>query len=167
MDLGVLIARLVFGLLLVAHGSQKLLGWFGGAGMSGTAAFFESLGFQPGRPFVIATALAECGGGLLLALGLLQPVAAAPIISVMVVAIATVHWGHGLLGPSGIEPPLVYLAIAISLALIGSGAYSLDSLLGLQPWWSPQITALFLATGVAGGVISLGIRRLGTSVAHA
>jgi putative oxidoreductase len=59
--------------------------------MSGTVTFFESLGFHPGRPFVVVTVLAECGGGLLLALGLLQPAAAALIISVMIVAIATVH----------------------------------------------------------------------------
>jgi putative oxidoreductase len=113
MDLGLLIARAIFGSLLAVHGSQKLFGWFRGAGMSGTAGFFESLGFFPGRPFVLAAAIAECGGGLLLVLGLLHPAAAASIVPVMIVAIATVHWGHGLLAPDGIELPLsLYLTVA-------------------------------------------------------
>jgi hypothetical protein len=80
MDTGLLIARLVFGLLMAVHGSQKLFGWFGGPGMSGTAAFLEGLGFRPGRFFAVANALAECVGGILLALGLFEPVAAAAIV---------------------------------------------------------------------------------------
>jgi len=167
MDVGLLITRLVFGLLLVVHGSQKLFGWFGGPGMSVTATFFESLGFHHGRFFVVVAALAECGGGLLLALGLVQPGVAAAIISVMIVAIATVHWGNGLLAPNGIELPLLYLTAALSLAFIGPGAYSLDALLGLTSWWTPQVTAIVLAIGVVGGLVSLGSRRLGPAVAHA
>ena len=167
MDVGLLIARAVFGLLLAAHGCQKLFGWFGGSGMSRTNMFFESLGFRPGRLFVVLTALAECGGGLLLALGLVQPVAAAPIIAVMIVAIATVHWGNGLLAPDGIEHPFLYLTAALSLALTGAGAYSVDAVLGLSDWWTPQVTAFALGTGVLGGLVSLGLRRAGAEVAHA
>ncbi len=51
MDTGLLIARVVFGLLMAAHGTQKLFGWFGGYGIAGTGGFFESLGFRPGRLF--------------------------------------------------------------------------------------------------------------------
>jgi putative oxidoreductase len=168
MDTGLLIARLVFGLLMVAHGCHKLFGWFGGPGMSGTAAFFEGLGFRPGRIFVVANFLAECGGGFLLALGFLQPAAGAAIISVMIVAIATVHWRNGLLAATnGIELPLLYLTVAASLALTGPGAYSIDSVLGLNRWWTPQITAIVLAAGVVGGIASLGMRRLAPVVAHA
>jgi putative oxidoreductase len=167
MDVGLLIARLVFGLLVAAHGCQKLFGWFGGPGVSGTAAFFENLGFHPSRLFVVAAGLAECGGGVLLAFGLLQPAAAALIISVMVVAIATVHWGNGLLAPNGIEHPLLYLTAALSLALIGPGTYSLDAVLGLAPWWTSQVTAIVLAAGVLSGFGSLAIRRHGPAVAHA
>jgi putative oxidoreductase len=57
MDTGLLIARLVFGLLMAVHGFQKLFGWFGGPGMSGTASFLEGLGFRPGRLFAVANAL--------------------------------------------------------------------------------------------------------------
>ena len=96
MDAGLLVARMVFGLLMAAHGSQKLFGWFGGYGIAGTGGFFESLGFRPGRLFALAAGLAETGGGLLLALGLFEPVAAAIIVSVMVVAAVTVHWQGGL-----------------------------------------------------------------------
>lgn len=167
MDVGLLIVRLVFGLLLTAHSLQKLFGWFGGSGMRGTATFFESLGFHPGRLFVLVTVLAECGGGLLLALGFLQPAAAAPIIAVMIVAIATVHWGNGLLAPDGIEHPLLYLTAAFSLALTGPGAYSLDAALGFTHWWTPQLIAIALGAGVLGGLVSLGLRRAGTVVAHA
>ena len=59
MDTGLLIARLVFGLLMAVHGSQKLFGWFGGPGMSGTEAFLEGLGFRPGR-LVEERSMSEC-----------------------------------------------------------------------------------------------------------
>ena len=167
MDLGLLIARLVFGLLLAVHGCQKLFGWLGGPGLRGTATFFESLGFYPGRRFVVVAVLGECGGGLLFPLGLFQPAAAASIIAVMIVAIATVHWGNGLLAPNGIELPLLYLTAALSLALTGPGAHSVDALLGLTSWWTPPVTAIVLATGVVGGLVNLGLRRLGPAVAHA
>ena len=61
---GLLVARLVLGLLMAAHGSQKLFGWFGGHGLAGTGGFFESLGFRPGRTFALAAGLAEVTGGM-------------------------------------------------------------------------------------------------------
>src|SRR6267143_1752562 len=85
MSIGILILRLVVGLTLAAHGAQKLFGWFGGYGLTGTGGFLEQLGFVPGRRHALLAGLAETGAGLLLALGLLTPLAAAVALSVMVV----------------------------------------------------------------------------------
>ena len=157
---GLLVGRLVLGLLMAAHGAQKLFGWFGGYGLAGTGGFFESLGFRPGRAFAAAAALAEVGGGLLVALGFLGPVGPALIISVMIVAALTVHRGHGLLATSnGIELPLLYAAGALALALTGYGAYSLDALLGLQSLWTPSVAWAAIGLGIAGGIANLFARR--------
>ena len=59
MDAGLLLARMVLGLLMAAHGAQKLFGWFGGYGLAGTGGFFESLGFRPGRFFAAAAGFTE------------------------------------------------------------------------------------------------------------
>jgi putative oxidoreductase len=160
MDFGLLIARLIFGGLIAAHGAQKLFGWFGGHGLSGTGGFFEHLGFRPGRFFAAAAGLAEWGGGLLLALGFVEPAAAALIVSVMIVAAGSVHWAHGVFAASnGIEVPLLYGAAAAALALTGPGAYSIDAALGLIALWTPSVKAALLALGIAGGLANLVIRR--------
>src|SRR5689334_5538801 len=92
MELGLLVLRVVVGLLFFGHGAQKLFGWFGGHGLAGTGGFFEQIGFPHGKRQAALAGLAEAGGGLLLALGLLTPLAAALIISVMVVAVSKVHF---------------------------------------------------------------------------
>src|SRR6185436_20915718 len=86
MDAGLLIARLIVGLGLAAHGTQKLFGWFGGHGLTGTGRFFESLGFRPGRTFAFAAAAGEIAAGLLTAFGLFGPLGPALMLLVMVVA---------------------------------------------------------------------------------
>jgi putative oxidoreductase len=161
MSEGLLLARLVTGLLMVAHGSQKLFGWFGGYGLNGTGQFFEGLGFRPGRTFAALAALAEVLSGLLVALGLLGPIGPALMLSVMIVAAVSVHWQHGLFSTAnGIEVPLLYGTIAAALALTGFGQYSLDALLGFTPLWTPAIASAALAVGIVGGFVNLSLRRV-------
>jgi putative oxidoreductase len=159
MDEGLLLARLTLGLLMAAHGSQKLFGWLGGAGLVKAAGLFEGLGFRPGRLFATTAAVAEFASGLLLAVGLFEPIAAALMVSVMIVAMS-VHWPNGLLVTSnGVEVPLIFGALGVSLALTGPGAYSLDSLLGLSAMWTPVLTWGVIAIGIAGGVANLALKR--------
>ena len=168
MDTGLLFARLVIGPLMAAHGAQKLFGWFGGYGLTGTAGFFEGLGFRPGRLFAATAAATEILGGLLVTLGLLGPIGPALLVSVMVVAALAVHWPNLFSQNNGIEVPLLYATAASSLALTGYGAYSLDSALGLSSLWTPALTWAVLALGVVGGLANLGLRRPSTqSPAHA
>jgi putative oxidoreductase len=161
MDLGLLIARVVLGLLMAAHGAQKLFGWFGGYGLAGTSGFFETLGFKPGRLFATAASVGEVVSGLLIAFGLFGPVGPAILLSIMIVAAVSVHWQHGVFATSnGIEVPLLYATGAIVLALTGPGRFSLDALLGLGSLWTPAVVAGALAAGVAGGIINLSLRRM-------
>jgi putative oxidoreductase len=165
MDTGLLIARMVFGLLMAAHGTQKLFGWFGGYGLAGTAGFFEQLGFRPGKLFAAAAAGTETIAGLLVAFGLLGPLGPALIVSVMIVAAATVHWQHGLFASNnGIEVPLLYGVAALTLALTGYGAFSLDAALALT--WSEPVIWAVLAAGVIGGFANLAIRKTAPAPAH-
>ena len=137
MDTGLLIARPSRGFAIGVHAVQKLLGWLGGEGLKGTGG---GLGFWPGVLFALAAGgLGEAGGGLLTAAGFLGAVGPALIILVMLVAIFTVHWGHGSFAASyGIEWPLLYLTAALPLAVAGPGRYSLDALLGLETGLPPE-----------------------------
>jgi putative oxidoreductase len=157
---GLLVVRLVIGLLMSAHGAQKLFGWFGGHGIAGTGMFFESIGFRPGHLFASLAATTELVSGVLVALGFLGPVGPALMLSVMIVAAGSVHWKNGLFAQAnGIELALFYGTVAIGLALIGYGSYSLDALLGLQSLYTPTWALVALAIGTIGGVGHLLARR--------
>src|SRR5207247_8920170 len=109
MNAGLALARVVFGLMMAAHGSQMLFGWFGGYGLAAVSGFFESLGFRPGRFFAAAASVAELTSGLLLALGLFGPIGPALMLSVMIVAAVSVHGANGLFATSnGVEVPVLY-----------------------------------------------------------
>jgi len=151
-NLGLLLIRVIFGLVMAGHGSQKLFGWLGGYGIAGTGGFFESLGFRPGRAFATAAALSEFTGGLLLTLGFLGPIGPALILAVMLVAAISVHWRNGLfVATNGVEVPLLNSAVMVGISLIGFGTYSLDYVLGLASFWTPGLIGLALAVGVIGG----------------
>jgi putative oxidoreductase len=168
MDAGLLIARVVFGLLMAAHGTQKLFGWFGGYGLTAVSGYFESLGFCPGRFFALVASLTEVVGGLLVAAGFLGPIGPALVLSVMIVAALTVHAQHGLFAASnGVEVPLLYGAAAVALGLTGPGAYSLDAAIGLVSVWTPAVVWSVLLVGAIGGVLNVAVRRAPQQVAAA
>lgn len=159
MNIGLLLLRLVVGLTLAGHGTQKLFGWFGGYGLSGTGGFLESLGFVPGKRAAFLAGLSETLGGLLLALGLATPLAAAIIVGVMLVAVATVHISKGFWVTSGgYEYNLVLATAALSVAFAGPGAWSVDALLG-QDWAGTAWGVGALALGVLGGLLQLASRK--------
>jgi putative oxidoreductase len=156
MELGLLVLRLVVGLLFVGHGAQKLFGAFGGHGIEGTGGFFESIGLTPGRLHARAAGFNELAGGALLALGLFTPLGAALLIATMVAAIVTVHWQKGVWSTDGgYEYNLVLMASAFALASVGAGPWSLDDALGLN------------LSGTGWGVAALAAGALGGSAAVA
>lgn len=164
LSVGLLIARLIVGLVMAAHGAQKLFGWFGGYGLHKTGEFFVQLGFKPGRTFAAFASIGEMTSGLLVALGFLGPVGPALMISVMIVAMITVHWENGLFATTnGIEVPLLYVAAGLALALTGYGRYSLDVLLGIADLWTPTIIAIALGVGIVGGFGNVVLRRIWTA----
>jgi putative oxidoreductase len=131
-DVGLLVLRLVLGVIFIGHGAQKLFGSFGGPHISGFAKALEQLGVKPGRPMAILAGLAEFVGGILVMLGFLTPVAALALIVVMIVAIVAVHLKNGFFNTNGgYEFNLALMGIALTLLIAGAGAYSLDSLLGI------------------------------------
>jgi len=124
------IIRLVLGLILMAHGAQKLFGAFGGPGIAGTAPFLESLGMKPGLFWAWIAALAEFFGGLGILLGLLTGIASIVIIVDMLVAVVLVHGKKGFfLSAGGFEYNLALIAMALSLIFSGPGVLSLDRLI--------------------------------------
>ncbi|BBN97663.1 DoxX family protein [Sporolactobacillus terrae] len=130
LSIGLLLIRLVIGVLFLGHGTQKLFGWFGGHGLKGTAGWMDSIGMKPGVAMALMAGLSELFGGLLLALGLLTPLAGLLIAATMVVAVVKVHGANGLWATeNGYEYNLVLFAVAIGLAIAGPGNYALDALL--------------------------------------
>ncbi len=160
MFIGLLLARLVFGLGLAAHGAQKLFGWFGGYGPKGTGDFFEGMGWRPGVLFAVAAGLGEVGGGLLVALGLLGGIGPAVVILVMLTAILTSHIGKGFFATAGWEMPSLYIAGALAIDFAGFGAYSLDNALGLNVFTTESIRWIVIGVAVVLALLSAGARLL-------
>lgn len=160
MAYGILFLRAVVGLTLAAHGAQKLFGWFGGGGPRGTAGFFGGLGFRPPLAMALVAGASEAAG-LAFAFGFLTPFAALAMASVMVVAVGSVHWQNGFwVGKSGYEFNLVLWTVAVAVAAIGPGRFSIDRALGWDDnlsgvWWGVGV----LAISIAGGLLVLSTRK--------
>jgi len=128
LSLALLIARIAVGGLLIAHGSQKLFGWFGGRGFKASVGMLQSKGFKPAQLWALLGAGGEFGGGILVVLGFLTPLGAVALIASMVMAITKFHWGSKLIGPGGYEFPLLLLLVSLAIGLAGPGNISLDAL---------------------------------------
>jgi putative oxidoreductase len=132
MSVALLILRLVVGLTLLIHGTQKLFGWFNGPGLARLMQGFEKQGFKPVWLWVSLVILGEVGGGLSLALGFLTPLGAAGIFGAMFMATFKSHWKNGfIVSKGGYEYTLVLMTVSVALGLVGPGSYSLDALFGV------------------------------------
>lgn len=159
MAYGLLVLRVIVGLTLAAHGTQKLFGWWGGHGIRGTGGFFAGLRFR--MPVAMA-ALAGLGesAGVLFALGIVTPLAALLMASTMVVAVGSVHISKGLfVGNGGYEYNLVLATVAIAVAATGPGRFSLDRAFGWDDnlsgvWWGVGV----LVASLVGGALVLALR---------
>ena len=142
-DDGTTILRLLLGVIFFAHGAQKMLGWFGGYGFTGTMGFFTNVLHIPAL-FAFLAIAAEFLGGLGLILGFLTRIAALGIFSNMIVAIAMVHHQFGFFmnwtgaqKGEGYEYHLLVMAVTVFLMIRGAGAYSVDRLVS-----SPEKSAV-------------------------
>jgi putative oxidoreductase len=149
-DIGRFLIRLLIGGFFIGHGTQKLLGWFGGGGPEGTGQMFESVGLRPGRRLAVAAGATEVTGGTLLAAGLATPLAAASLIGVMLTAIKSVHWSRGpWVTSGGYEYNAVLVAVLFTLAERGPGWLSVDRVLGTERYGT-RWALLALGAGAAG-----------------
>ena len=131
--------RVGAGAIFVAHGAQKLFGWYGGYGLEATANWMASIGLEPGMLMAALAGGVEFFGGLLLIVGLLVRPVALLLAATMVVAIVSVHLQNGLfLANNGYEFGLALLVISVGLAVRGAGSLSAD--LALQARMTSQST---------------------------
>lgn len=152
-DLFLLVLRVATGLIVAAHGAQKLFGWWGGPGYAGFRGGMGYMGLKPAGFWAAMGVAGELGGGLLLALGFLQPLGAVGVVAAMLTAIFLVHFPKFFSTNNGSEFPLILLINALVLGFTGAGAYSLDAVLGIA---LPPTTFLYsLGLAVAGVIVAL------------
>ena len=155
-SLGLLVMRVCAGVAMAAHGYQK---FFKGGKIAGTAGWFDSMGMRPGKLNAYLAAGTEVGAGLLFAAGLLTPFAAMAIVALMFVAGYTVHWENGFMSVNnGIELNFIYAILAVGVATIGAGQYSID--FGLEiiedlDGWTGLLIAAVGGVGAAGAQLAV------------
>jgi putative oxidoreductase len=154
-----LLARLFIGGMFIAHGTQKLFGWFGGPGIEGTTGMMEKLELAPPRANAYAASLSETLGGAAIALGVFTPAAAASLIATMTTAIRTVHLKNGFWSTGGgYEYNLTIIAALLLLVDGGPGDLSVDHALGIEETGAGAALAA-LALGVLGSTVTLAAAR--------
>ena len=158
MSFGLLLLRVVLAGLLFGHGTQKLLGWFGGAGPTGTGEIFEQWGFVPGRRMVLLAGGMELLGAASIATGLLMPGGCAVVVGTMAVATAATAPNGFWAQKGGCEVPFCYGVLAAVLGFTGPGTWSLDHVLGLTRLSGYLWGFVALALGLVAAVAPLTIR---------
>lgn len=151
-DVGLLLLRLVVGLGMAAHGTQKLFGWFDGPGLSATGKGFSMAGYPAGKVMAVIAGLAETLGGLGLALGLLTPLCGAALIGVFI-NILDVRGLASYFAPKGVELETVLFASVIALTLTGPGRLSVDHVLPVLRESRPRYSLCGVLLGVVTGLI--------------
>lgn len=155
-NLAMLILRVSLGLTFAAHGYQKR---FLGGKIEGTAGWFDSIGMRPGKLHAHLASITEMGAGIMLAVGLLHPFAAAGMVGVMIVAGYTVHRDNGFfIVKEGWEYTFIIAAMAIAAAGIGAGEWSLDHAFGIADdldGWVGLAIAAGLGTAVGIGQLAV------------
>ena len=154
MDLGLLIIRVVFGLLMIGHGTQKLFGWFGGPGLHQASGFVGSRGFSPAKFWTFTGSASETLGGALLLLGFLSPLGSILIAAAMLTAIAAFHWPKFWSSEGGYEHALAMLTAAVAVGITGPGAYAVDAQLGTA--LPPAVAAAIAAIAAIGFLVGVG-----------
>jgi putative oxidoreductase len=159
-DLGLLVIRVAIGGMITAHGYNH---FFGGGRLPGAGRWFDSLGIRPGLFHAWMTAVVEVGAGLMFAIGLLTPLAAAGIIGIMSVAGIVVHRAHGFfITKEGYEYVLVVSLTCAGVAAIGPGRWSVDhAVFGWQDitGWGGLALSAGLGVGAAAGLLAVFWRR--------
>ena len=132
-DVALLGARVGLGWIFVYHGAGTLFGAFGGSGIHPQAVYFAHVAhLRPGTFFAVLGGIIECFGGAAVALGILGRLAALGLVGDMVIAMITVTFGNGIIGDasgSGYELNIALAALALVIAILGTGRFSLDQAL--------------------------------------
>ncbi|HET9682028.1 MAG TPA: DoxX family protein [Candidatus Limnocylindrales bacterium] len=151
-DIGLLALRLAVGLTFAAHGAQKSFGWWAGPGPRRWRGAMASMGFTPPGLFAAISMGVELVAGLLLAVGLATPLAAAALVAQSVVIVGRAHWAKGFFNAAGgYEYPLVLGIVAAVVGFLGAGRVSLDEVIGLHP--EIKVRAVLLVIGLLAGLV--------------
>jgi putative oxidoreductase len=137
-DLGLLLVRLILGIVLMFHGSQKLFGWFDGPGMEGFTEYLTKLDIPMPEASAYLSAITEFAGGALLVLGLLTRLVAVPVVVNMLVAVVAVHAHEFAAAKGGMEYALMLCVVALAIVFTCAGRFSLDGCLWGEKSPSPS-----------------------------
>lgn len=157
-DLGVLVVRLALGATFVAHGSQKVFGWWEGPGFAKWTGAIVRMGLRPAPLWAAISSGIELAGGVLVILGLVTPAAAALLVAQAFYIIVRAHWSRGFFnGKGGFEFAMQLLASSLLIAAVGPGAVSLDALVGLD--LGTTVRVALVVTALAGALLAMAIAR--------